>query len=152
MFIGSKTFELNIEDPYVSGEIIFSVATLGDNTTINANIKGLRKFDGKARCELLGLPYGCSAESIMIESGDASVAWTLKVAKDAPVGQHKSLFLHAAIPTEQGILYHNFAGAGVLRIDRPQKNENSKPEQKQNSHEASLSRLEQLRLKKNKAL
>jgi hypothetical protein len=145
-FIGSPPFDIIIEEPYLTGEILMTSVMVGSNTIVSAELKHLRQFKGEATLELVGLPYGCRAEPISITSDVTSASWEVSTQKDAPIALHKGLFLHGAIPTDHGLLQHNFAGGGSLRIDRPSKDSNS-TSKIEKTRQQNLSRLEQLRLK-----
>jgi hypothetical protein len=56
---------------------------------------------------------------LTITKASQDVTFNAALARDAPVGQHKSLFCQVIVMKDGEPIVHNIGGGGVLRIDEP---------------------------------
>ena len=153
-YAGSNFIDLQITAPYISGKIDLAAAEQGKETEVICKLTQNKPFDGEFELKLNGLPAKATTEPQKVNKDTEEVVFMVKTEKDTPKGQHKSLFCSINVMQFGEPIQHSFASGGVLRIDPPPPPKKSaKPEpvakkEPAKKPEKRLSRLEQLRLRK----
>jgi hypothetical protein len=149
---------LRITSPYAEVSVQMAAAEQGKPVEVVCKVDQKIAFEGKATATLVGLPAHVTSKPLEINKDTKEIVFKVEVGKDAPPGQHKSLFCQLSVPIQTENVLANLGYGGVLRIDPPpppKKNEPAKPAVAQAQAPAPtpnaappkrLSRLEQLRL------
>lgn len=152
--------DLKIAEPYIAGQIPLAATEQGDDVEVVCKLDQKLAFTGAAKVILFGLPAGAASKELEITKDAKEVVFPVKIAKDAAVGQHKTLFAQVVVMENGEMVRHNIGAGGTLRIDAPPpppKNAppvaakpDKKPATPEKKPEKRLSRLEQLRLEQAK--
>ncbi|MGB6219814.1 hypothetical protein [Haloferula sp.] len=148
--VSSSLVPLKVTEPWLTASIDLSATEQGRNISVISQFEHLKKFEGVAKAELMGLPHGTKTKPLEFVHGTEQITFPIEVAKDAAVGKHSALFLRIQIPDNSSTILHQTGHGGTLRIDKPSpkqvasKTEDQKPKDK-NPSAKPLSRLEQLR-------
>ncbi|MEX0712846.1 MAG: hypothetical protein WD278_10890, partial [Pirellulales bacterium] len=120
-----------------------------------------RPFEGAAKVELLGLPHEVTTEARELTADAKELVFQVKTTGNSPAGRHKTLLCRAVVMANGEPVTHTL-GSGELRIDTPlppKANEpppmpmpTPMPAAEEKPPEKRLTRLEQLRLDREKAL
>jgi hypothetical protein len=150
---------IRITPPYTEVAVQMAAAEQGKPTEVVCKLDQKQPFNGKATLTLVGMPAHVTSKPVEITKESKEAVFKLEIGKDAPAGQHKSLFCQMRTPEAGEIVEQNLGMGGVLRIDPPpppKKNEPAKPAVAAAATPAPapaaaaapkrLSRLEQLRL------
>ncbi len=157
--VASQLADLEVAEPFFTFTFPKVTAEQGAATTLAIEVEKNRDFPGAAKVELLGLPNEVTTETKEITQDSLQLAFAIKTTEKSPPGQHKGLVCRATV-TDQGEPIVHMLGSGELRIFKPlpkkpaPKTEPSpKPAAKPKPEPAAkpLSRLEQLRLEREKA-
>jgi len=141
--------DLQIEDVAVKFEFPRIAGETGSEIAMELGVEVMRPFAGTAEVELVGLPPGAtsSAPKQPLTAESTSVTFPIQLAKDAKVGNHKTLYCIARITSPAGEIVQT-QGTGEMRVDEPLKPKADAPAAKPAETKAApkpLSRLEQLR-------
>jgi len=153
--VASQMVDLEITDVFFNLAIGKTAVEQGQQTQLIVKIEKNRDFEGEAEIQLLGLPNGASTEKLTFTKDTEEVIFPIRTEQDARVGRHKSI-LCRAVPMVNGEPVTHTIGSGEIRIDKPLPKVAAKPKaQAQPKEEPAkeppkkvLSRLEQLRLAK----
>jgi hypothetical protein len=117
----SQLATLNVSAPFLTMQIPMAAGEQGKPAPVLCKLQQLQPFDGEAQVQLTGLPPKVTIEKnpMPITKASADVTFNAALAKDAPVGQHKSLFCQVIVMKDGEPIVHNIGGGGVLRIDEP---------------------------------
>lgn len=98
----------------------------GQETRIVWSVKKPAAFTGAAKVKLMGLPARTEAPELDLAADAAELVFPVKIAGDAPPGQHGNVFCQLRIPRGDAWIVQNTA-ATQLRIDRPLPAKEAKP-------------------------
>jgi hypothetical protein len=118
---------LKIAAPYAEMAVQMAAAEQGKPTEVVVKVDQKTAFAGKATVALLGTPAHVSSKPVEIQKDAKEIVFKLEVGKDAPAGQHKSLFCQMLVPESGETIQHNLGYGGVLRIDPPPPPKKSEP-------------------------
>jgi hypothetical protein len=163
--VASQMAQLAVVDSYFAFSFDKAAAELNQETQMVIKIENKTEFEGDATAELLGLPANTSTapEPLKFTRESAELVFPIKIDQSAKPGVYKTLVCRAVV-THQGEPVTHTLGTGELRIDEPlppkpaaaQPVAEPKPTPTPPPAAAEppkrLSRLEQLRLEKMKAL
>ncbi|TWU65963.1 PPC domain-containing protein [Crateriforma conspicua] len=151
--IATNAIDLQVENEYFKYAFPKAATEQGKSMTYAVNVEVLREFDDEAEIELVGLPNGVtSPKAVQPLTKDSTVVnFPLEIAADAKVGKHRTLVCVARLK-RSGEVITQTTGTGELRIDKtmvaaPAKKP-EKPAAKKAAEPKPLSRLEQLRQKR----
>lgn len=119
LYTSSGLATLKVAPQLLGGEVQMAAAEQGQTVEVVCKLTKVRDFTGDATLTLEGLPPRCSAQAVTVNKDAKEVVFKVLVDKTTPPGQHKSLFLSLAAPSDGGTVTHTFAGGGVMRIDKP---------------------------------
>lgn len=153
--VSTQLVDLAVADRFFDFAYERAAATQGQPANLVVNITPKAPFDGAAKVEVVGLPKGVTSEPREITKDTKQLLVPIKVAADAPVGEHKTLVCRATVTKNGEPIVHRMFGA-QLRINRPvvPKKTAAKPKPKPAAvvkQPKALSRLEQLRQAKSPA-
>lgn len=113
----SKFVDLEIAQSFVLGKIEVNSVEQGQSATMVCKLTQVRPFEGKAKVQLVGLPYKATAPDAEITSKDEEVRFQVATDKTTPPGQHKALFCQITVTQNGEPLTSNTAQGGILRVD-----------------------------------
>ena len=116
--ISTALVPLTVADPYLGMTIEMAATVPGRDLPLLVKVDNLKEFAGEAKVKLIGLPHGVSAEDVPLAHGQSELRFLLKVAADAAVGKHASLFCEVRVPENNQFIAHQLAQGGTLRIDQ----------------------------------
>ncbi len=118
--IATLPVELEIADRIFNFAFPKTATELGASADVVVNIEKTRDFAGTCEVELVGIPAGVTCEKPIQEVSNETemLAFSVKVAPDAKVGQHKTLVAQARITDPNGLISQT-QGTGTLQIDQP---------------------------------
>ncbi|MBM3845091.1 MAG: peptidase [Verrucomicrobia bacterium] len=121
VWTSSQLTSLTVSPPFLSLQIPMAAGEQGQSVAIVGKIQALQPFEGEARIELLGLPpkVDLTTNLLFITRTNQEISFASRIASDAPVGQHKTLFCQAVIMKDGEPIAHSLGGGGTLRIDAP---------------------------------
>lgn len=151
--IATNAIMLDVQDKMFKYEFPKVAAEQGTDAVVSIATEVLRDLPGDAEVELVGLPNGVTSPAGIqpIAKGAESIVFPITVAKDAKVGNHKTLVCIARVKVGDETIVQT-TGTGEIRIDKPlppktdaaPAAEQPKPAAKPAAPKP-LSRLEQLR-------
>ncbi|MGB0774464.1 MAG: pre-peptidase C-terminal domain-containing protein, partial [Akkermansiaceae bacterium] len=164
VMVSSALVPLTISEPFVSASMAISSTIPGENTAMVCKLEHHKPIQGSARIILHGLPHGVKTKEQTINASTKEIIFPLEVSKDAPKGNHNTIFCQI-IPMQNGHpIPHSTGQGGTLKINPPppkpkalSKAKSNKPapkpadktaEKKAPKPKKPLSRLEQLRQQK----
>lgn len=161
VMVSSQLANLEVADPYVKFAFNAAACEQGQETDLVVKVENQKPFEGEATVELLGTPFEVTTESAKLTKDTAELVFHVKTTAKSPAGRHKTLLCRATVLANGEPIVHNL-GSGELRIDTPlpPKPTASAPApaavaaapQPAKPAEKRLTRLEQLRLDREKAL
>jgi hypothetical protein len=118
--IATMPVELEIADRLFNFGFPKTSTELGASADVVVNVEKTRDFAGTCEVELVGLPAGvtCETPKQEVKNDTTQIAFPVKIAPDAKVGQHKTLVAQARITDPNGLIRQT-QGTGVLQIDKP---------------------------------
>ncbi len=155
--VSTQLATLRVEERHVDVAVEMTAVERGKPTEVVCKVGVKKKFSGKARAQLVGLPAHCTTREIEFESGVTELVFPIETTGKSPIGRHKTLFVRTHVPNEKSTILHHSPGRVVLRIDPPAKKkivaQKPKPKPKPADSAADvaakkeprLSRLEKLR-------
>jgi hypothetical protein len=153
LWVSSDLVDLDVEKPFVQMKIAMAATEQGKPCQVVCQLEQLKKFEGKARAQLVGLPPNATASEMQLSSSDQQLIFNVNTDPKTPVGQHGTLFCQVTVIQDGQPVIHNIGRGGVLRVDPPpaqkkgevaKANAPQKPPPGQTAKP--LSRLEKLRL------
>lgn len=136
VYVATPLATLDVAEAVAHGEIPMVVAMRGQTVQVVCKLSVVTPFEGEAELRLDGLPADCSTKAVTVTKASTEAVFEVVVGEKAPFGQHKNLFCQI----RAGTALQSLAGGGVLRIDKPKRDEPApKPVEKPKS------RLEELR-------
>lgn len=152
---------LEVAEPFVKFAFNAAACEQGQETDLVVKVENKKPFDGEAAVELLGTPFEVTTEPQKLSKDTAELVFHVKTTAKSPAGRHKTVLCRATIMANGEPIVHNL-GTGELRIDTPLPPKPTAPApmpaavaaaaQPQKPPEKRLTRLEQLRLEREKAL
>jgi hypothetical protein len=151
--VATNAIMLDVQDSMFKYEFPKVAAEQGTEAVVSIGTEILRDLPGDAEVELVGLPNGVTSPAAKqpVNKDSESVVFPITVAKDAKVGNHKTLVCIARVKVGEETIVQT-TGTGEIRIDQPlppktdapKAAEAPKPAEKPAAPKP-LSRLEQLR-------
>jgi hypothetical protein len=133
----------------------------GKETDLVVKVTANKPFVGEAAVQLLGLPFEATTEPLKLTKDTAELVFKVKTTAKSPAGRHKTLLCQAVVTANGEPIVHGL-GPGELRIDVPLPPKPNAPapapmpvavaQAAAPAPEKRLTRLEQLRLDREKAL
>ncbi|MCL6501949.1 MAG: PPC domain-containing protein [Pirellulales bacterium] len=158
ILVSSPLVDLQVAEPFVAFAFQAAACEKGQETDVVISITRNREFQGNATVELLGLPHEVTAEPREFSADTTELVFRVKTTANSPVGRHRTLLCRAVFTVEGEPVVHTL-GTGELRIDEPLPPKADPPPPQpeptpmpQPMPEKRLSRLEQLRLERERAL
>lgn len=158
LLVSSQLAKLEVAEPLVAFSFPIVAIEQGKEGELAVEVEQRAPFEGAADVELLGLPSEVTSTPQKLTSDAKQLTFPIKTTEKSPPGHHKSLLCRAVI-MQHGEPITHMLGRGELRIQKPlpeKPQEPKKPEAKPKADtkpaEIPLSRLEQLRLDREKAL
>ena len=159
-YVSTQMVPLRVADQYVKFAFEKSAVEQGQESEVIVQVENTKPFEGEASVELVGLP----AKTALVSGPKTStkdtkqLVFKIKAAKDARPGKFQTLVCRVVV-TESGEPVAHVLGRGELRIDKPLPPKAApKPQPKPKAapkpaapKKKRLSRLEQLRLERQKA-
>ncbi|OYV90305.1 MAG: hypothetical protein B7Z73_06235 [Planctomycetia bacterium 21-64-5] len=152
---------LEVAEPYVKFAFNATACEQGQETDVVVKVENNKPFEGEAVVELLGTPFEVTTEPTKLGKDATELVFHVKTTAKSPAGRHKTLLCRATVIANGEPIVHNLGG-GELRIDTPLPPKPTAPApmptavaaapQPQKPPEKRLTRLEQLRLEREKAL
>ena len=149
VWLASEFVDLTVEDSFFNFSFPKTVVEQQASGVINLGVEIKRPPEGEVEFEVVGLPAGvkCEQSKIKLVEGQKQLAFPITVAKEARVGQFKTIYVKAVI-TRPGGKITQTAGRGEVQIVAPPANAPvvaQKAAPKTEAPSKPLSRLEQLR-------
>ena len=113
----SQFADLTVADQFYKFAFQKTAVEVGSETDVAVKVEKLKDFDGKAKCELVGLPANATAEPIEFDKNATELIFKVKVSKEARPG--KSTLLCVSKFEYQGETVTHTLGSGELRVDAP---------------------------------
>lgn len=157
-WMATEFFELEIQDSYFDFQFPKAVIAQGESGFVSLGVTAKQPPEGEVEFELLGIPAGATTGTPKVTwDGQAeSLNYPIVVAADARIGQHQTLVVQAIIKRPGGQITQT-QGTGELQIVPPPPKPAEEavaaappPETSTEPPAKPLSRLEQLRLAKQK--
>jgi hypothetical protein len=154
--------DLTVAEPYFQLTLDKAACEQGQSTDYLVKIEHFTEFPGEATCELVGLPNGATSTPVKFTKDSNEIEFKVSVAKDARPGKYTTLMTVTKFEQNGEIVTHTL-GPGELRIDAPlppkvdapkpaaQPAAQPMPTAEKPPEKKRLSRLEQLRLEKERA-
>ncbi|HEX7378437.1 MAG TPA: PPC domain-containing protein [Pirellulales bacterium] len=162
MMVSSQLATLDVADPYVKFAFNAAACEQGQETDLVVKVENQKPFEGEATVELLGTPFEVTTEARKLTKDGTELVFHIKTTAKSPAGRHKTLLCRATVMANGEPIVHNL-GTGELRIDTPLPPKPTAPAPMPAAVAAAppppakpvekrLTRLEQLRLDREKAL
>jgi len=153
--VSTDLVDLEVAEPFIDATLSPAAVEQGQPCQVAVALEKKHDFQGKARLELLGLPPNVTTEPQEVASDATEAFFKLSTNEKSPPGHHKSLRCRTTV-TVEGEPVVALAGSGELRIrrpppEKPAEPKKAQPQPKKEPAEKPLSRLEQLRLKREQA-
>jgi len=160
-YVSTQMVPLRVADQYVRLKFEKSAVEQGQESEVVVQVEQVTPFDGDATLELVGIPAKTElvAGPKSLNKDTKQLVFKIKAAKDARPGKYQTLVCRVTV-MEKGEPIMHVLGRGELRIDKPLPPKASAPKPKPKPKAAAkpaapkkkrLSRLEQLRLERQKA-
>lgn len=151
VWVASDFINFEVADSFFNFKFGKTVAEQGGAGAIGVGIEVKRPPEGEVDFEIVGLPAGvtCPQSKVKLAEGMQQISFPIEVAKDARIGQFKTLYVKAKITRPTGEILQT-AGRGEVQLTAPPPAASAiaaKPKPKKAAAPAAkpLSRLEQLR-------
>lgn len=116
--ISTDILTLNIEEPWVTATVPKTKIERGMTGTFALDLTHRQEFDGAITAKLGRIPKGVTCTVPKITKGMTKLPIKIEIAKDAPVGRHRYIYVQLKIKTKDGVITHN-VGSGEIRVDKP---------------------------------
>jgi hypothetical protein len=117
-WVSSRLVPLKVAEPLLEMAAEKVTVEQGQETRVVWAVKKPASFSGVAKAKLLGLPAKTEAPELDLAADVVELAFPVKVAGDAPSGQHANVFCQVRIPQGDAWIVHNMPPT-QLRIDKP---------------------------------
>ena len=162
VLVSSQLANLDIAEPFVSFAFNGAACEQGQETDVVIKVTHNKPFEGEAAVELLGLPFEVATQPGKLTKDAGELVFHVKTTAKSPAGRHKTLLCRATVMANGEPIVHGL-GTGELRIDVPLPPKANEPPPMpmpmpavaaapEKPPEKRLTRLEQLRLEREKAL
>lgn len=125
-WVSSGLVPLTVAEPLLEMAAEKVTVEQGQETRIAWTVKKPAAFAGLAKARLLGLPAKTEAAELDLAADATELVFPVKVAGDAPAGQHGNVFCQVRIPQGDAWIVHNMPPT-QLRIDKPLPAQEAKP-------------------------
>ncbi len=116
--VATQMANLVVADSFFNFAFQKSAVEQGHETVLVVNVEKKAEFDGAAEVQLLGLPAGTATEPTSITKDSTEVTFKIKAEAGARPGIFKSLVCRAIVMQSGEPITHTLGG-GELRIDEP---------------------------------
>jgi hypothetical protein len=120
-FVSSGLTPLEIAEPFVVGTMQPVMVSPGQQAKLLCKLDQKKKFEGKARIRLLGLPEGITASEAEISSDDKEITISLQVGEKVPTASYRNFLCAADVIHNGQVILHNLASGAVIRVVPPKK-------------------------------
>lgn len=160
VLVSSQLANLEVAEPFVSFAFNGAACEQGQETDVVIKVTHTKPFEGEAAVELLGLPFEATTQPAKFTKDVGELVFKVKTTAKSPAGRHKTLLCRATVMANGEPIVHGL-GTGELRIDVPLPPKANEPAPMpmpavaaapEKPPEKRLTRLEQLRLDREKAL
>lgn len=161
VLVSSQLANLDVAEPFLGFAFNAAAVEQGKETDLVIKVTANKPFEGEAAIELLGLPFEATAEPMKITKDSPELVFKVKTTAKSPAGRHKTILCRATVTANGEPVVHGL-GTGELRIDVPLPPKANAPPPMPAPMpvaaapappmEKRLTRLEQLRLEREKAL
>ncbi|HXT60874.1 MAG TPA: PPC domain-containing protein [Pirellulales bacterium] len=161
VLVSSQLANLDVAEPFLGFAFNAAAVEQGKETDLVVKVTANKPFDGEAAVQLLGLPFEATTEPLKLTKDTAELVFKVKTTAKSPAGRHKTLLCQAVVTANGEPIVHGL-GPGELRIDVPLPPKPNAPapapmpvavaQAPAPAREKRLTRLEQLRLDREKAL
>jgi hypothetical protein len=117
-WVSSRLVPLAVAETLIEMAAEKATVEQGQETRIAWKVNKQAAFTGVAKAKLLGLPVKTEAPELDLAADATELVFPVKVAGDAPVGQHGNVFCQVRIPHGDAWIVHNMPPT-QLRIDKP---------------------------------
>jgi hypothetical protein len=118
-WVSSQLATVSVAEPFLTMKIEMASAEPGQTARVFCMLEQKVPFEGKASCQLLGLPNAATTATGAFKKDDKQIIFDVATTAATPVGQHKSLFCAVTIMKDGEPILHSLGGGGCLRIDPP---------------------------------
>ena len=126
IWVSSRLVPLKVTEPLLDMAADKTTVEQGHDTQLVWAVKKPAAFAGAARVKLLGLPAKVEAQELDLAADATQLVIPIKVAGDAPPGQHGNVFCQVRIPQGDAWVVQNTPPT-QLRIDKPLPAQEAKP-------------------------
>ncbi|HUY36016.1 MAG TPA: PPC domain-containing protein [Pirellulales bacterium] len=162
VLVSSQLANLEVAEPFVGFAFNAAAVEQGKETELVIKVTHAKPFEGEAVIELLGVPFEVTSAPLKLTKDMGELVFKIKTSDKSPAGRHKTLLCRATIMANGEPVVHGL-GAGELRIDVPLPPKANEPPPAaapapavaaapEKPPEKRLTRLEQLRLDRERAL
>ena len=161
VLVSSQLANLDVAEPFLGFAFNAAAVEQGKETDLVVKVTANKPFDGEAAVQLLGLPFEATTEPLKLTKDTAELVFKVKTTAKSPAGRHKTLLCQAVVTANGEPIVHGL-GPGELRFDVPLPPKPNAPapapmpvavaQAPAPAREKRLTRLEQLRLDREKAL
>jgi hypothetical protein len=161
VLVSSQLATLDVAEPFVGFAFSGAACEQAQETDVVIKVTANKPFEGEAAVELLGLPFEVTTAPLKMTKDTGELVFHVKTTAKSPAGRHKTLLCRATIVANGEPIVHGL-GTGELRIDVPLPPKANEPPPMpmpmpvaaapEKPPEKRLTRLEQLRLDREKAL
>jgi hypothetical protein len=118
MLVSSRLVTLRVAEPVVALTAEPIGVEQGQELKLVWQVAKPGEFSGAAKARLLGLPAKTEAAEVEFVADAKEVAFTVRAAAEAPVGQHKNVFCEFRVPQGEAWIVHA-SPPTTVRIDKP---------------------------------
>jgi hypothetical protein len=163
VLVSSQLANMVVAEPFVAFAFNAAAVEQAQQTDLVIKVTHNKPFEGEALVELLGVPFEVTSEPLKLTKELGELVFKIKTTDKSPAGRHKTLLCRATIMANGEPIVHGL-GSGELRIDVPLPPKANEPAPApmpapaavaaapEKPPEKRLTRLEQLRLDREKAL
>jgi hypothetical protein len=156
--VSSQLAKLEVAEPFFKFTLPTVSVDQGQQGAMAIKVEKRKDFAGPVKAEIVGLPNEAASTPQEFTKDAAEVVFPVKTTQKSPIGNHKSVLCRAVL-TLNGEPVTHLQGTGELRIQQPlppKKTDAAPPKPaapppKTEAPKKTLSRLEQLRLEREKA-
>ncbi|HEX2749939.1 MAG TPA: hypothetical protein VHM91_18160, partial [Verrucomicrobiales bacterium] len=119
IYTSSALTPITVAPPYFKMKMEMASTEQGKPTELFCKLEVTKKWQGKAKVTVFGMPAKTSTVEKEISADDKELRFPVTTAPDSPTGKHQNLFCQAIIMENGNPIPHTVAQGGVLRIDPP---------------------------------
>jgi hypothetical protein len=116
VWVCSPFEDVEVAPPYVTAQLDRGVVEQGRSAAVTCHLTMNKPFDGKAKLQLLNLPFKVTSQDVEITSSDHEVQIPVTADKTSQVSQKKDLYCVLTIMQDGEPIVQNIAQGGMLRI------------------------------------